>query len=339
MSHEHGYELRFPFRPLHWVTGFERDYEFEVDGHQGLIRDEKPYLVIKVRSFATEQEAQDFMPRIWDALAWVAIELRTGFIADMTTDSVTYAADPEIAAKNLSKNFDLPNTGPVHGIVNGHLPSVLPLGKTIRTLKMGEATATVTWSADKYAPAFAHALNQTKAGTLYNDERLHTAIDLLCDIQRESSVRSKFLTCIIALEVLSTPLKKHAVVQQLLDELDARVEEQIKIYDSKSDEYHALESMRRELLYRREASLRSSIRKLVLDGLGDLLESEVEARAKEVVRAYDVRGRLVHDGVVPENELHQAYDAAYEALLDLLKRKLGSSSASDDFLLPNRGVQ
>lgn len=323
MNSDEGFELRFPYKPLHWVTGLDADYEFEVDGLQGLIRAEKPFLVVKLRSFSAEQEALDFIPRIWDALARLAVERGSGFVADMTTDNVTYAADPDKAAENLSKSFGVPNTGPVHGIVNGNLPSVIPLGKTIRTLKAGELTATVTSSAEMYAPAFVSALSQSKGGAIYNDERLHTAIDLLCDIQREVSLRSKFLTCVIALEVLSTRLRKHAVVQELLDELDVKVKRKIKDYDSKSDEYHALESLQRELLYRREASLRSSIRRLVLDGLSDLPDNELQARIKDVVWAYDIRGSLVHDGVVPENDLHNANRIAYEVLTDLLKRRLG----------------
>lgn len=323
MNSDEGFELRFPYKPLHWVTGLDADYEFEVDGLQGLIRAEKPYLVVKLRPFSTEQDALDSIPRIWGALAQLAVELGSGFIADMTTDSVTYTDDPDKAAESLSKSFGVPNTGPVHGIVNGNLPSVIPLGKTIRTLKAGELTAAVTSSAEMYAPAFVSALSLSKGEIIYNNERLHTAIDLLCDIQREISLRSKFLTCVIALEVLSTRLKKHATVQQLLDELDSKVKAQIGDCDSKSDEYEALESLQRELVYKREASLRSSMRRLMLDGLSDLPENELRARAKEVVWAYDIRGSLVHDGVVPETKLHKAHDIAYKALIDLLKRKMG----------------
>jgi hypothetical protein len=203
------------------------------------------------------------------------------------------------------------------------MPSVIPIGKNIRTLKVGEITVTVTYSAEKYAPALAKALSQTNIGILYSDEKLRTAIELLSDSQRESSVRSKFLTCIIALEVLSNPVMKHAVARWLLDDLNARIEEQLRPYGDDSDERHALESLQRELIFRREASLRSSIRKLILDSLKDLSENDLIARSKEVVWAYDVRGNLVHDGTVPATDLHRAYDIAYQTLIDLLVRKIG----------------
>lgn len=323
MGSEEGFELRFPYRPLHWVKGLETDYEFSFDHYHCLVRAEEPFLVVKIRPFSTEQDAQAFMPRLWSALAWMAVELRTGFIAEMTADSVTYAEDPEKAAENLSRSFNLPNIGPVHGLVDGNRPSAIPIDKAIRTIKFGEFRGTVTWSADKYITGFTRALNQVKDGRLYDDEKLRLVIGLLSDHQREIFLRSKFLTCMIALEALAKPLKKHEVAQQILDELNEKAIALISGYDKDSEEYHALESLQRELLHRRVASLRSSIRQLVLEGLKDFPEDELKARCKEVINAYDLRGELVHKGIISEDDLSQAHNSAYNTLIDLLKRRIG----------------
>lgn len=324
MISENNYALRFPFKPLHWVTGLETNYEFTVGDLQCFLLAEKPHLVIKVQPFSTEQEALAYIPRLWGALAWISVELRTGFVVETQVDSVTHVEDPAQAATNIEKSLGLPNRGPVHGVVNGHMPSVIPIGKNIRAFKIGEATLTVSYSAEKYAPALARAIGQPNIETLYTDEKLRTAIELLSDAQREISVRSKFLTFIIALEVLATPTVKHVVAQRLLDDFNSRIEEQLITYSVSSDERHALESLQRELVFRREASLRSSIRKLILDGLKDLPGDNLSMRGKEVVWAYDLRGTLVHDGTVPTADLHRAHEIVYQALIDLLARKLGS---------------
>jgi hypothetical protein len=323
MMSESNYALRFPFKPLHWVTGLETEYEFVVEGLQCRLLADKPHLVMKVQPFATEQEALAYIPRLWGALAWTSVELRTGFIVEMQTDAVTYYKDPLEAARNFEKSFGLSNQEPVHGMISGDMPGVIPIGKNIRTLKGGDISGTVTYSMVKYAPALAKAMSQANIGTLYGDEKLRTAIELLSDAQRENSIRSKFLTCIIALEVLANPVMKHAVVQRLLNDLNAKIEEELPIYDAQSDEHHALKSLQRELVFRREASLRSSVRKLVLDGLKDLSENERITRSKDVVWAYNLRGRLVHDGKVPTDDLHRAHDIAYQILIDLLAREIG----------------
>ena len=329
MSENH-YSLRFPFKPLHWVTGLENEFEFMAGGLEYRLLAEKPHLVIKVQSFSTEQKALEYIPRLWGALAWVSVVLRTGFIAETQIDSVTYAKDPIKAATNLEKSLGVPIKGPVHGIINGHMPSVLPIGKNIRTFKMGEATATVTYAADKYTSSLIEAIHQPNIGELYSDEKLRIAIELLCDAQRENSIRSKFLTCIIALEVLSNPVMKHKVVHLLLDDLNAKIKEQLHVYDVNSDEQHALESLQRELIFRREASLRSSMRKLILDGLKDLSVNDLITRSKEIVWAYDLRGSLVHDGIVPETDLHRAHDIVHQTLIDLLEREIGVVLMKDE---------
>jgi hypothetical protein len=319
------YMLRFPFKPLHWVTGLDIAYTFVVDNLQCSLSAEQPYLVIRVQPFSSEQEALAFIPRLWGALAWISVELRTGFIAKMQPDSVTYVDDPLVAARNLEKSLDIPDTGPVHGTVNGHMPAAIPLEKNIRAWKLGEITATVTYPINKYAPSFSRALDRSSIASLYNDEKLRTAIELLSDSQRESSLRSKFLTCITALEVLANPVLKHEVAQRLLSQLNDMIQEQMSIYQSDTNEHHALESLQRELIFRREASLRSSIRKLVLDGLTDLTENDRVARSREAVWAYDFRGSLVHDGIAANAELHRAHDIAYQTLIDLLARRIGLS--------------
>jgi hypothetical protein len=123
----------------------ETEYEFVVEGLQCRLLAEKPHLVLKVQPFATEQEALAYIPRLWGALAWTSVELRTGFIAETQTDVVTYYKDPLEAARNFEKSFGLSNQEPVHGMISGDVPGVIPIGKNIRTLKFGDISGTVTY--------------------------------------------------------------------------------------------------------------------------------------------------------------------------------------------------
>ncbi len=100
--------LRFPFKPLNWVNDLESSYEFSIGEYQYSIRAHKPYLILKVQPFSTEEEALSFLPRLWGALAVISIDLRTGFFVEMQPDKIFYAEDPIQAAENLSKTFGLP---------------------------------------------------------------------------------------------------------------------------------------------------------------------------------------------------------------------------------------
>jgi hypothetical protein len=112
------------------------------------------------------------------------------------------------------------------------------------------------------------------------------------------------------------------VVQQLLTNLDKEINNKMQVNSKDSQEYHALDSLQRELIFRREASLRSSIRRLILDNLINLNEKERLIRSKEVVQAYDIRGRLIHDGKVSQDDLNQAHNIASQALIEVLTSKI-----------------
>src|SRR5689334_19342800 len=114
------FSLRFPFRPLHWIEGLEEPINFEIEGILISLSACSPYAVLYAKPFVSEETARAFLPRLWGALAWVAVKIGTGFRAEMEVDRIIYAEDPEQTAANLSQSLGLPNKEPVHGIVNGN---------------------------------------------------------------------------------------------------------------------------------------------------------------------------------------------------------------------------
>lgn len=317
-----GLALRFPFRPLHWVSGIEEPIQLWRNGTTVSLSATPPYLVLRAEPFENEEADASFLPRLWGAVAWMAVQVGTGFVAEMTIDSVAYADDPEAAAENLNKSIGVPNRGPVHGIVNGNFPSILPLGKNIRFITAGEASVSQTLSRALVEAPLTEGLQAPSAGELYRDERVRTAIELFCDSHRESSVRSKFLTLAMALEVLTTPAAKHAVAQQLLDAFQENVERGLAALAVDSEEWHALDSLQRELLFRRDNSIRSRVRALVSTALSGIEDAERRRLAREAVWVYDLRGTLVHDGTVPKSDLSKGYGLARSILMQLLAARM-----------------
>ena len=78
----------------------------------------------------------------------------------------------------------------------------------------------------------------------------------------------------MALEVLTEPTKKHQVAQRLLDDLEGAVAKRLASFEDDSDEWQALDALKRELCFRRETSLRSRIRQLVLNGFPNLVDGD-----------------------------------------------------------------
>jgi hypothetical protein len=135
----------------------------------------------------------------------MAVQIGTGFRAEIGFHRVVYAEDPEKAAANLSQSLGLPNTEPVHGMVNGNFPAVLPTGKNIRFITIGDVTVTSTLQKALIEGPLSEGLRAPSASSLYEDERLRTAVELFCASHSENSLRSKFLALVMGLEVLTHP--------------------------------------------------------------------------------------------------------------------------------------
>jgi len=317
-----GFELRFPFRPTHGFTDVGDGVSFSCGDLTVSLKWRAPQAVLRIGPFLTPQEAEEFLPRVWGSLAWTAVTRGTGFTAEMTWSHLSFPDDPMKAAANVAKSFGLPApTEPLDALGDEGQPCVIPIGKNYRFMGIGDARATVTEPSSLFGVAFVRALSEPQTAILYLDERLRTAVQLFSDSHREVSGRSRFLTYVIALEVLSEPKQKHEIAQKLIDEFDAKVAALLISSDAESDEHHALESLRKELSFRRETSLRSRIRHLVLDTLS--AREDRSRIASDAVWAYDQRSALVHDGQLPSEALGKAAEISRFTLLTLLREKVG----------------
>jgi len=248
-----------------------------------------------------------------------------GFQTETTLDKVTYAEDPDQAAQNLYKNFGIPISGPVHGLVNGNLPAVIPVDKNIRYVTAGHATVRQSISASRIAPYLERALSHRGAGRAFADERLKFALELWSNYHSEHSLRAKFLTLVMALEVLTPPTAKHGVVQAIVDRWDTELTSELQRYAEDSEEREAIDSLRREILFRRERSVRSRIRKHILEVVGAVNPEEAHQTAQMAVRAYDLRGSLLHTGTLTSTKLSDGHGAALKALRTVLLASFGVS--------------
>lgn len=319
------YRLRLPFRSTHEVTDFATPICLSVSGVEASLQPHLPYVVLNLDGFDSESAAADALPFAWGAVMLASVLAGWGFQAESRLDRVTYADDPERAAENLQKNLGLPNRGPVHGVVNGDLPAMIPLEKTVRFVTAGDVTVHQSVPASRIAPHLERALTYRNAGRAFADERLKLGLELWSDYHNERSLRAKFLTLVMALEILAPPASKHSAAQAVIDRWEFELTSELGRYAKPCDEYEALDSLRREILFRRERSIRSRIRKHIFDVVAGVNQDHAQQAADMAVRAYDLRGSLVHTGSLTPAELSNGHTIALKALRMLLLASFGVS--------------
>ncbi|MEK6909182.1 MAG: hypothetical protein AABX23_03980 [Nanoarchaeota archaeon] len=150
------------------------------------------------------------------------------------------------------------------------------------------------------------------------DQRLCTALALFCARLHEHSPNARFLALMMALEVLTEQARKAPIALDMLKRWDAELRQLLECANTEEDR-EALLSLQREVVFRKEASIRSRVNALVAKAFQQPRSGKDVQRAVEI---YDLRGALLHDGRVDADTLTKASADAERLVAVLLKHRL-----------------
>ncbi|MCX5885705.1 MAG: hypothetical protein NT096_07330 [Proteobacteria bacterium] len=313
--------LRLPFSlgPGKRLEGIENPVEFQFAGRAcRLSRLNDELYVASVSPFLSDTEAKEFFVTARNGLVWASLQHHVALKVNPQFDEVTYAPDPEGAARNLGLAGSR-----VDGLVNADQPAIYPVGKHIRTIiakgvgVVGGVQPQVFFSTVEEGIAMARDVN------VLDDPRFSTSLDLYAAHHYEHSSAAKLLTLVMALEALTTPQPKASAAQELLELWQNELAEalcQIPADDLRSRE--SLEALQRELLFRREDSLRQRVRTLVRRTLAAAGHAKAEELAQLAVTVYDRRSMLSHEGQLAASELGDAIRDAKFIVEEVLRSRL-----------------
>jgi len=306
------YTLRFPFSvpPDHEIGVTEMSGELD-DLRFSLIKQE-PFYILTITGFATDQAATSFVSNVWAGLMWVMLQL--GLPSDLLLEPATlaYTEDPEQAAKNLGF------ADPIDAFTDGDRPAVYPTGKRIRVVTAGAVKLRISRSADELLKVFRNGASFAHSDRVIVDDKLRIALELYRAYFTEVSANAKFLSLITSLEALATGVQRTQLVMDLLGKWRKEAEELQETLPEESEDAFSLEAVTRELLIRRDDSIRRQVRRLVITTLQLNGDADATATARRAVELYDLRSRLVHDGKVAQDALSPAISEA----LSIVKRVL-----------------
>jgi hypothetical protein len=304
------YTLKFPFRLAAGQAVGDDEASTKIGDLALSVAKNGPYCVVTVQGFRSEDAAKGHIFRIWAGLMWLLLSRDLSPSAVLETQTVAYAPDPRKAAENLSKSFGLSIDGPVDGVIDGSRPAVYPTTKQPRTIMGGDATLTLITPRSSVLAGLAEGLAFPRSHQLIEDSKLRVAFELYGAYFTESSNNARFLTLVMALEALATGASRPPLVLALVDQWRTQVEGLLSNENLSPDELASLESLRKELLFRKEDSIRRQIYNLVFSTLQQAGDAEAEQLAKAAKALYDRRSQLVHEGKLPESTLSAAVTEA-----------------------------
>lgn len=287
------------------------------------------YLVLQAEGFYSELEAESFLGALKRALLSLAVEHNIAFKPSFERRQISFAADPDVAARSLANSFGGASDGPlapVHGLTEEGGYTIFQADQNIRFLST-EAKATTSTPWQTAESTLTEALMSFLPADDEDDD-LSTAIDLYLGHFYESSIRARFLTLIMVLEVLAPVTTKHAIAAQLLSEFASSIDAKL-VGTIDPEERDALDALRREIDFRRETSIRRRIRRLVLDE-ARLDHEGRRVLADEAVKAYDLRSTISHRGTIDSTALTEAHKTALRAVKLILRARLNLTASSKD---------
>lgn len=274
------------------------------------------YHVLLIDGFRTEEDGREYLKSLRSSFAWLLLARDVPVEAELTPQDVTYYEDPVIAAQNMSKSLGVQINAPVDGILDGALAAVVETTKQLRVMTFGAGNAFVTVPAQQALDTILQGSRFTGSIRLASDPKLCVALKLYGAYFTELSTTARFLTLIIALEALATPVQRPPAVLELVQRWKAEVDERLSQLDRDSEEAAALEILQSDVLFRRESGIRSQIRHLIASTLRN--DHDVTTQTKIAMSLYDVRSNLVHFGTVDPHLLDMSTSDAKSLVLRVL---------------------
>ncbi len=300
------YTLRYPFSlpPGREISVTEESKN--VGGLNFSLKRQDQFYIIAISGFPSEEEGKRYINNVWAGLMWLLLHRGISFNGEIEPQKVEYAENPYKYASNISKSFGLRIKGPVDGLIDGARPAVYSSEKSLKTRTFGQPTLVITTHANDVLKFLSEGVSFPRSAEVIEDPKLRVALELYGAYFTEFSPNARFLTLVMALEALAISTPRTPIVIRLLDKWKKDVEELIQTIDSDSDDAVSLEAVSRELIFRKEDSIRRQIRNIVLTTLADHGDNDAEKAAKSAVKMYDLRSTLVHEGKLESQVLSSA---------------------------------
>jgi hypothetical protein len=316
------YVLYLPFEfPINNDIKEPLPYEGELGGYHVKIVKNAPYYALVIEGLESEESAILLFRRLIVALHWTAIEMRTAVRLSQELQDVEYADDPVLTARNLNESMGLPITTVVDALIDGARPAIYMQEKMVRRLTGQPISVGLGYSPKNILDICNQGMDQPHRASIENP-RLKLALDLYSYSKFEVTGPARFLVLCTVLEVLAPSPRISKFSEKVIDSFDVIIVSEMKNYLADSLEYRELLAIRSRLGNLKQESHTGRIKKYVEDTFREDNRLDSADAAKDAVRLYRQRGKLVHDGLF---EMSDDLERLEELARSLLKITLRNS--------------
>lgn len=317
------YTLQVPFQlgPMHALTPADvkeiafGDHKLEIVSNQGI-------QLLRITGFNSFEEAEEFFQRLRGSLYHLIVRKKLSIRSTSDMQMVQLWKPPVDIRGNPNFGGICERKGWTHldGSVDLSPAVVIPEHLRIMEFGVGSASVTISMPVPSFLEHLAKGLALPQPERIAADERLSLAIDLYAASLWETSRRARVVSLATCLEALIEP-------ERVSEAASDQIEQLLKAFDSVRDrsaedaeQRSELDRMRSRLAGLKEESISENLRKLA-GAHAKVIGVTTEEARRNIVSAYGVRSKLVHDGYATDDEIVDAagwLDKAVPVILESL---------------------
>ena len=314
--------LRVPFEisPIDSIN-LEGPIASQINGVELILDHTGPIYHVTARGFESREEAEAAAGSFTVALQWMGIRADLGVTVTEGLEIGEKVDDPERAGRGISHALGS-DTGPVDALLNGNIPVVFGAEWRTRFATGFPASLIHGRSPIRLLEHLTEGLDLLRHSQGRLPEHLTVALELLNAQRLEYSLAARLLMITTVLEVLAPDAQKHESALALIGKWQAELDEERARQNAGEEAASSLDSLERELLFRRGMSLRGRVRQLAISLATDMPERERTNYGRKAALAYDTRSELAHRGHIATDRLAQALNDSYELATRAVRRGL-----------------
>ena len=320
---EESYSIRLPIvvSPGKEISLEKEGVNLVLEGYKARVQRKGNLYVFTITDFPSEQMANAFLRKIGAGLIWADLRYHVGFRFSIEPTPIQYHDQPvEISDQSMTANLKS-QTGWTHidGDYYGNNTVVVPEHKRLILFKMGELNVIVGTGASILAQTVSEAMAYPNPERVFDEPKLKLAYEVYSSAFFERSDNARFLTLVMVLEALCSDSDASNSVVEMVDELMRQLKE------SGSKSFKELHDRDYETLVSRLGSLK---KRSIKQGISSLVAEKLKldegvndptAVGREVSEIYDLRSKLVHDGIAAPNAVKQAMTRLEDIVPRVLK--------------------
>ncbi len=254
-----------------------------------LSRGESIY-TLKVSGLPDSSEAEAFVQRLGGGLLWVRGSVQSGIQFNLNLGNVTYFDDPKKAARNI---FGPDTKRLVECVIDRGRTAIYPSEKQIATVTAFPVTVSMGIPPERFISALAKGTCLPNAAQVVENRRIMLASEIYSQSHFESSLKSRFLSQMTVLEVLSDRPKQPNELQKYIQKWVLEVDEVLQLCKNLGEK-KTIERFKDRIHKLKEESITESVRVFVRKAMKQIMDPKASELAGKIGALYGVRSDIVH---------------------------------------------